>query len=132
ADQKSAPEGGPVVGHPFYDLDSAPKLLWLVIEAHHTCPIHRLRLTLGSARYGGDRHRGADSAGVALGYTFSLLRRRLAPHGIDLLTIGSNRWGYTEYVSKLEALLGTRPRHRRPARAASVETFATCTFGSYS
>ena|SRR5215468_1932545 len=105
ADQKSAPEGGPVVGHPFHDLDSAPKLLWLVIEAHHTCPIHRLRLTPV-----------ADSAGVALGYTFSRLRRRLAPHGIDLLTIGSSRWGYTEHVSKLEALVG-----------AATEAPPTCT-----
>src|SRR5262249_26314022 len=33
ADQKSALEGGHVVGPPFHDLDSAPKLLWLVIGA---------------------------------------------------------------------------------------------------
>src|SRR5262252_1002355 len=33
ADQKSAREGSLVIHHPFYDLDSAPEILWLVIGA---------------------------------------------------------------------------------------------------
>jgi hypothetical protein len=58
----------------------------------------------------GSRRNGPEFADAAIRMAISRLRRRLAAHGIDLLTIGENRWveGYMidpGQVDKLASLI---------------------------
>jgi hypothetical protein len=75
-------------------------------------PVPRDQLV--SHLYGGRRDGGPENAGVAIRMAICRLRRRLAMHAIDILTIGQGHSteGYMvdpDHVPKLAALMRHQP-----------------------
>src|SRR5215475_6813508 len=88
--EESVPEADKVAAAPGAEqcaLTPTQRLLLELLMAGHPVPQQRLISHL----YGSRRDGGPECAGVAMRVAIWRFRRRLAPYGIDLRTIGDNR-----------------------------------------